>query len=185
MERGEGTPQGWHGRWQVVQGSAAQHIHGCCAGQGTVIGQGKAAGGRAAGAGRGSGSEDLGCVVFPCLLPYVGHAQGAATEPCRLVVTSNPAHGASVRGGKAWGRAQREHRRSQGAGQGPGTKIYSLLPILGAHLPPTPPSSSSLTQVPGGQRLLPRHKQGIIVRVRGVPCAIFHSSLQAEQPSGS
>lgn len=115
----------------------------------------------------------------------------AAQSPCMLVVTNSPAHVAGVRspswGGKVWGRAggPRGDRSLEGALSLSNSQIHSRFHILGVCLHPIPPASSSLAWAPGGQRLLQRHKRGIIARVCGVPCAIFHSLLQAEQPSGS
>lgn len=188
MEQGEGT-LAQSPAHRVVTSSTARRwlLHGV--GQGMVVGQV-------------SGwcwvllklrERTSGCMVFSDPLPCVGHIQGCGCprESCTPVVTNSPTHVAGVhppsRGGKVQSRSRgpRGDRILEGALSPSDSQIHSHLHILGTCLHPTPPASSSLTCAPGGQRLLQRHKRGIIARVCGVPCAIFHSLLQAEQPSGS
>lgn len=177
----EGGTLAWPPAHCAVTGSTArwQLLHGM--GQGMVMGQE-------------SGwcwmllrlrKKTWGCMFFSCPLPCVGHIQGCGCprKPCMPVVTDTPTHVA----GKVWGRAggPRGDRSSEGALSPSNSQIHSHLCILGVCLHPTPPESSSLAWVPSGQSLFQRHKRGIIARVCGVPCAIFHSLLQAAQPSGS
>lgn len=124
------------------------------------------------------------CRVCSCPLLCVGHVWS-----CPLMVLNSPTHVAGVRspsrGGKVWGRARGPEgdRSLAGALTAPSSQVRSHLCTLGAHLHLTSPASSSPAQACGGQRLLQRHKRGIIARACGCLVPYFtHRFRQSSHP---
>lgn len=93
--------------------------------------------------------RNWGCVVFPCLLPCVGHAQGAAAQPCRLVLTCSPAQRIGVWGGKALGQSPK--RAQEVIGSRTGTRHQNLQPPPHPWCPPSSHPTILLVPRPGAR----------------------------------